>query len=182
MEQTRSDVRKVVKKRIMFNKEDDYYFITYNVLFYLYISGFTIEEKRLYDHRKLAYVLPFISNKNLLDMLIGDKAISSNGDVFKLQNVYYNARINMKTFTAILMALENKGFVHMRKSLTRSCIDIWIDSKSIPKDFIKNKLFVSEIDNITTFNKLVPRIKILTLQTLLQKIFGPQGGLFIWED
>lgn len=175
------DVRRTIKKRIMFNKEDDYYFITYNVILFLYTCNYTYEEKRLVDYRKLAYIIPFIADEHLLDMLDnGQRGFSADVDVNRLQNIYFNARLNQKTYTSIILALESKGLVSLLKNPSKSCVDIWINSVNIPKSILANDLFSSEIINVKRFSKLVKKCRILNLNTMMEKIFR-DNGVMIWE-
>lgn len=181
-EDSKLNLRRTIKKRIMFSKNDDYYFIVYNTLIFLNTNNFDTLEHKFQDYRKLAYIVPFISNNFLLEMLDNCvlKGCYSSIDINLLQNIYYNTRFNLKTFTAIILAMENKGLVHLLKDPKRSCVDIWIDKEKIPKTFLMNELFNIDANNTILFNKIIPRNRTLTLKTLLKKLFE-ENGVLIWD-
>ncbi len=174
--------KRIVKKRIMFNKEDDYYFITYNLMLFLCRNKLVSCDKRLIDYRKLAYIIPFISDRGLLNILENSMEKQDNGSqIYILQNLYYNTRLNFKIFTPIILALEGKGLIHLLKNPKKSCIDIWLNTDNIPRDFLSNEIFSMEYNNITRFNKLVPRNRTINLNTMLDKIFR-ENGVMVWES
>ncbi|UGB29953.1 hypothetical protein [Metabacillus sp. B2-18] len=172
-----------VKKRIMFNKNDDYNFLAYNVLVFLYTINCVEEKKRLQDHNKLAYIVPLISEYNLLDIIskYNTMDIFPNFDEAEiLRNVYIKSRLRTRWISSILFALERKGIVNLIKNPTRNCIDVWINQGKMPNALLEEELFGYEINNTLKFKKLYPHIKTLGLETFLQKVFG-EKGVVIWE-
>jgi len=172
-----------VKKRIMFNKEDDYYFITYNILVFLDTLGCVNENNRFIDYTKLTYIIPFISNHILLDIIVRYKdsdQLPNNEELELLKETYYRSRLKIKLLTSILFALERNEYIALKKNSSRHTIDIWLQKDKIPESFFDSKLFNIEIEHSKKLKEVSPRIRILTVGKLLERLFRDKG-VKVWQ-
>jgi len=172
-----------VKKRIMFSKEDDYYFITYNILVFLEALGCLSENSRFVDHTKLTYIIPFISNKALLEDLVrfnNSNYLLNREEIDLLRETYYSSRLKLKLVTSILFALEHNEYIELKKNETRHSIDIWIRKDKIPSSFFNPSLYKIEIEHTQKLRAIIPRIRTLTVSTLLEQFYGNKG-VKVWQ-
>lgn len=172
-----------VKKRIMFSKEDDYYFITYNILVFLDTLGCVSENRRFVDYTKLTYIIPFISNHLLLDIVVrfnNSNHLPSSDEIELLRETYYSSRLKLKSVTSILFALEHNKYIELQKNETRHSIDIWIRKDKIPESFFDSSLYKIEIEHTQKVREISPRIRTLTVSKLLEQFFGNKG-VTVWQ-
>lgn len=172
-----------VRKRLMFSKDDDYYFITYNIIIILNTIGCTDINTKLTDYTKLGYLLPFISNINLIDRFIkyrNEIRKPSNEDLEFLQHTYLKSRLKLKMITSILFALEQNDLVSLIKNSKRHSIDIWLNKGNIPSEFISSNLFEIEISNINRLKKEIPQLKRINTKTLIDRLYN-DCGVKVWE-
>jgi hypothetical protein len=172
-----------VKKRIMFSKEDDYYFITYNILVFLETLGCISENTRFVDYTKLTYIIPFISNNILLENLVrfsNSNYLLNREEIDLLRETYYSSRLKLKLVTSILFALEKNEYIMLKKNETRHSIDIWIRKDKIPGSFFDPSLFKIEIDDTKKLRAIIPRIRTLTVNTLLEQFYSNKG-VTVWQ-
>ncbi|PGV87381.1 hypothetical protein [Bacillus thuringiensis] len=172
-----------VKKRIMFNRDEDYYFITYNILIILKTYGCKNSKSKWIDYRKLSYLLPLVSNSSLLDLYIryiDDNRIPPKEDIELLRDTYFKSKLRLKLITSILFTLEANQLVSLMKNDRRHTIDIWINQENISKTFFKSELFEAEVQNINKLKNTIPRLKSLSTKTLLERLYT-NNGVSVWE-
>ncbi|MBY0091422.1 hypothetical protein H7S74_13280 [Priestia aryabhattai] len=172
-----------VKKRIMFNKDDDHYFITYNIIIFLNTIGCVNEKSRFVDYTKLSYLIPFVSNSKLIDILSIYSQLErfpSKEEISLLQDTYIKGRVRIKLLTSILLSLESRNIIKIIKNERRKSFDIWLNKDNIPHSFLTLDLFKTEINNTLFLKKSLPRIKSLTNTTLLDNLFRNKG-VRVWE-
>ncbi|MGX1457447.1 hypothetical protein ACUXG3_001769 [Bacillus thuringiensis] len=172
-----------VKKRIMFNRDEDYYFITYNILIILKTYGCKNSKSKWIDYRKLSYLLPLVSNSSLLDLYIryiDDNRIPPKEDIELLRDTYFKSKLRLKLITSILFTLEANQLVSLMKNDRRHTIDIWINQENISKMFFKSELFEAEVQNINKLKNTIPRLKSLSTKTLLERLYT-NNGVSVWE-
>ncbi|MEF3310075.1 hypothetical protein PV433_14340 [Paenibacillus sp. GYB004] len=172
-----------VKKRIMFHLEDDYYFITYHIIYFLYTLRCDSEKNRFKDYTKLSYIIPFISNENLLHILVqynNKTLLPSLEERKKLKEIYINSRMRQKLISSIIAALERKEFITLSRNDKSNTIDVWINVEKVGDTFLNNNLFQYEIDNIILFRSIYPKIRTLTCGTLLKQIYENKG-VTVWD-
>jgi len=163
----------------MFSKDDDFNFIAYNILVFLQVLGCCKESNKFQDITKLSYIGPFISDGNLLDILVRyqSDAIPNLDERNILREVYIKNRLRVKWVFSILFALERQGTVELQKNEKRNCIDIWLVSNW----YLKNDtIYQYEIQNALQLKLIEPKIKTLKIDTLLDKFFKSKG-VTVWE-
>jgi hypothetical protein len=170
---------KKIKKKIMFNKDSDYYFIAYNSI--LILDNLNCYEGKtiFYDYRKLIYILPFISSKYLLMNTINKSKLQQE-HIKLLEDTYINAKLREPILKSILFALEKKGYLNLKKNKSRNSIDVRLLPDSLPKRFLDSDLFHIEVENINQFKKYYQRLSFISLETLIEKLFK-EKGVIIWD-
>lgn len=163
-----------IKKRLMFSKDDDYYFITYNVLIFLNTIGCRRPTSKFTDYTKLVYITPFVSDASLVRLLPESKKLDE-AEIDVLQEHYLKSRIRITLFTSILIAMEHKGLVGLAKNKPRKSIDVWINPDNIPRNFDENSAFRIEETNSRLLKQYIPRITTVTPATLLERLFSSKG-------
>lgn len=158
------------KKRMMFIQNEDYNFITYNLIILLFALKCTSREKKFKDFRKIAYLIEFIN---------------SGGDINKynrneLASIYSNAQLKKQLISHILIVLKNRDFIDIDINDVSKSFDIWLNTDKIPNDFFNVELFKNEINNINTIKQYVSSLRILTVKTMVDKIFTNKN-ILTWE-
>ncbi|NMB17945.1 MAG: hypothetical protein GX984_00615 [Erysipelothrix sp.] len=170
---------KNIKKRIMFNKDSDYYFIAYNSILILDSLNCYEGKVNFYDYRKLIYILPFISSESILVRSIGNSSTSQE-DLKLLEDIYIKSKLREPILKSILFTLEKKGYLILEKNKSRNCIDVRLLPETLPKGFLNSDLFKTEFENITQFKKSYQRLSFINLETLIEKLFK-EKGVIIWD-
>ena len=171
-----------IKKRILFQKDKDACFLTYNILIILdYLKCYS-EDTAFTDYKKLAYLTDFTSSDLLTNIFAKDVSLTIK-EQHLLQDSYLNSS-----------SRQNKLFLVIQSLRQRNIISINFDAKNplknslflIQQDLIKpitdKKIFKYEYENIDKFNKAKPikGLRGLKLSTMLQKIYENKG-IKIWE-
>ncbi|MGG3792534.1 hypothetical protein [Geobacillus thermodenitrificans] len=173
-----------VKKRIMFNKDEDYYFITYNILIILHTFGCKNEKTKWIDYTKLSYLIPFVSDSSLLDLLLhclNRNRQPNQEEIEILRESYIKSRLKLRLITSILFALEKNNLITLKKNDKRHTIDVWLNQENIPSKLLNSDLFNIEKSNIKRLSQKIQRIKSLSSKTMLEKIFM-DNGVRVWES
>jgi hypothetical protein len=171
-----------IKKRIMFNKEYDYYFITYNILIFLCTIGCLDERSKFQDYTKLAYIIPFISYPHLLDIQTNytkTERYPMSDEVNLMREIYIKSRMKVKLIASILFALERNNLISLERNTIRNSIDIWVNKDKVPSSFIDSTLYKLEIEQANRFKKIFPKIKSLKTATLVESLFSDKG-VSVW--
>jgi hypothetical protein len=172
-----------VKKRIMFNKDEDYYFITYNILIILKEFDCKNSKSKWIDYTKLSYIIPLVADSSLLDLLIrylDTHRIPPKEDLEIIRETYIKSRLRLQLITSILFTLESKKLVSLLKSEKRHTIDIWINQENISGALLNSDLFKVEKNNIHKLKTAINRLKGLSSKTLLER-FYTNNEVRVWE-
>lgn len=168
-----------IKKRIMFNKDSDYYFIAYNTILILDNLNCYEGKSNFIDYRKLIYILPLISNEYLLKSSLKNGPLSEH-QINMLEDVFINAKLREPILKSILFTLEKKGLLILEKNNSRKCIDVRLVPNSITKEFLNSETFKIEYENINSFKKYYKRLNHIGIDNLIEKLFR-EKGVIIWD-
>lgn len=168
-----------IKKRIMFNKDSDYYFIAYNSILILDKLNCYEGKSNFCDYRKLIYILPFISDENRLKSVTNNKKLSDD-EIKMLEDIYINAKLREPILKSILFTLEKKGYLTLEKNNKRKSIDVRLNSNSIRKEFLNAEIFKVETQNINHFKVNFQRLSFINVDSLIERIFK-EKGVIIWD-
>ncbi|MCA0429048.1 MAG: hypothetical protein LCH32_00935 [Bacteroidetes bacterium] len=162
-----------IKKRLMFVKGDDFYFLTYNIIAALTILG-CVDEKKFKDYRKLAFLVDFVSDHHLISIVKRnrDHANLSMLDRELLTRSYSTGLLRQNQIIRLLFILESRGIVNLEKN-RNGLIDVAL--KEDKKDVFDKSLFVTEYQNMTLLKSNVSRLSSLNLETMLNRLYDNYG-------
>jgi hypothetical protein len=165
------------KKRLMFIKGEDFYFLTYNIIIILNTFGCTSEAKTFKDYRKFAFLIDFISDWSLLNILLAypsGKHVNYR-DKESLTRSYSSGLVRMNEILKLLFALEKKGILGLTKNATNGNLDVYLNKSAIPEDLFENEIFKLEQDNANMLKRSFSKISMLKLETLLNNFYYTYG-------
>ena len=165
-----------VKKSIMYASGEDFYLFCYAVFILLDSVGCK-NDKFFTDYRKLAFLIEFIRDEQLLQILDRGQLKETLNSVDKeyLFNSYSTGLSRRSELLKLLFTLEKKKYLTLEKGSTKSLIKVSLNKKDIPKSFFDKKMFSREYCNAERLRKSVRRISILTLDTMLEKLYKDNG-------
>lgn len=158
------------KKRMMFIQKEDYNFLTYNLLLILKILGATSRESKFQDYRKISYLVQFISR---------DLRFSGYSKE-ELAQIYSKSHLKKQLISHLILILKNKNFIGIDINYSRNSLDVWLIEDNIPDNFFDKNLFRNEILGIKRIKAELPRLKVLTLKNVVDKIFT-ENKVITWE-
>lgn len=170
----------LTKKRMMFIKSEDYNFLTYNI--FIVLNGLDCVEGKssLRDHRKISFLIDFISNGKLID-IIDKQSKNPNSKINEvdkelLSQSYTDSLLRIRTINQLVFTLTNEGFITITdKKLDK--LSICLNKQRIQKEFLKGEIFKIERNNINRLKTIVQRISILDISTMLSNLYYNNGIL-----
>lgn len=172
------------KKRLMFVTHDDFYFLTYNLIFILFSLECMSKEKAFLDIKKIAYLIDLISDNYLAtlirDAVKKDLPVSEHGRSL-LSKAYSKSKDRVPFINRLAYALERKGYVSIVANQEERTSDIYLNRDKLPPDFLKSELFKSEKENIKLIREAFSRIRTVSLDTFLNNLFR-KNGVATWLD
>lgn len=166
------------KKRMMFIKDEDYNFLAYNIFIVLAGIGAVKGKGKLKDHRKLSFLIDFVSNNNLIDIIVKSNKTGKINTIDReiLNHSYTNAVLRVKLVNQLVFTLSNEGILNVEeKKMDRLYISI--DKNKIDKEFFKGNLFKIERNNLNRLKKEVQRITIIDISNMLDQLYYNHGIL-----
>lgn len=174
----------VIKKKLMFVKGEDYYFMTYNIFLLLNALNCKNENKVFKDFRKLAFLIDFVADRNLIFLIekYKDRVCVNLQEKERVYRSYSEGVVRVKQILKLIMALEKRNMIHLVKddNKTKNIVNIWIEENVQVKELLGNELFILENENIKMLNKIIPGIGRLSIETLLAKLYK-NFGITSWE-
>lgn len=179
-----TEAREAVKKRMMYSKGDDFYFLTYNLLILTSELKCFSEDKVFVDHRKVAFLVGFVSNPWLTDLASrckGPNATPANIDRSELAKTYADGSARIHLMTRLLFASERKGLLTLYPGKRKHSIDFSINKTALPDGFLSNPIFEMERENVAQLRKLLPQLRNGKLSSLLERLFV-ENGVQVWHE
>lgn len=163
------------KRPLYFISGEDFYFIAYSILLSLEMFGGAA--KRIKDHRKIAYLIQFVSDSRLVDILDRTQGLRSANPVDRelLFSSYTNAELHKREVYKILFSLRHKGFVSIERTDMAEILDVSLVASALPQDFLHSEYFEKERANAVQLKQIVQRISMLTFDTLLERLYKDRG-------
>lgn len=169
-----------IKKKIMFSKGDDYYFLTYNLLLILQsLNCFNNQYFR--DYRKLSFMTNLISNPYLPEVLEVYKKSNKSLNVYDkelLTKSYFDGLLITKEIFRLLEILRDRELITL--SETNSILYISIKERKKVKNFLNNDIFQIEKHNIILLQSSIGRISFLSYDTFLERVYK-NIGINLWH-
>lgn len=166
------------KKRLMFITGEDFYFLTYNIL--LLLKALNCDGKRQFkDHRKLAYLIDFVANENLIDIVetyskYPNRKMNSFDKELLIQ-AWSNGLVREKLINRLLQALEKKGLIGINRRNNKTFLDVWYMPNETTKKFFKEGIFEIENNNAKKLTKVIKRLSNSTFEKTIEKLFTQFG-------
>lgn len=170
------------KKRLMFVNNEDFYFLVYNIVILLNELG-CIENTTFVDHRKLAFLVDFVANPALINILInqiGRNKPLNPRDKQQLIQAYSNGAERINIVTRLVYALQTKKIFNIYADSNKQFVRISLNKETIPSVFIQNDIYKLERLNVKKMLTYVSRIRTLNFRTMLVKLFE-NNGVSIWH-
>ncbi len=158
------------KKRIMFIQNEDYNFLTYNILIFLNTLGCTSKDKTFRDFKKIAYLIEFIANTSDINSYTPNE----------LKIIYSRAQLKKQLISHLLVVLKNRKFIGLNINSTHKSFDLWVLKDNLPLDFFDKQLFKKEIENINGLKQLAYSLKTVPVKDLVYNIFT-KNNVITWE-
>jgi hypothetical protein len=167
-----------IKKRMMFIKSEDYNFLTYNIFIILNGLDCIDGKSSLKDHRKISFLIDFVSNGKLIDIL--EKQLNNSSSTINevdrglLRQSFTDSLLRIRTINQLVFTLTNENFLKITdKKLEK--LSICLNKKVVQKEFLKGEIFKIERDNIKRLKSLVKRISILDVSNMLTTLYYNNG-------
>lgn len=167
-----------IKKRLMFVKGEDFYFLTYNSIILLHLLGCYCGDRKFIDYRKLAFLIDFVADYNLTKIVRqngSDKTALRAGDRELLMRTYSTGMLRLNLMIRLLFTLEKKGFVTLERNQNSSVVDVCLNNTKLVTDLLDESLFRIEIENVLHLKKRLLRLNNLSLETMLKRLFDDYG-------
>lgn len=158
----------------MFAKGDDFYFLSYNMILILHSLKCICGQRKFVDYRKLAFLIDFVSNRNLASTLEKSGYLLNPVDREQFTRAYANGLIRVNQLSRLLFTLEKKQVVILSRD-EGGIMNVCLNQEALSKTFLDKKLFKFEIDNLKTIAVNIQRLNVLTLETLLERLFDNHG-------
>lgn len=176
MEEISSKIRN--KKRLMFISGEDFYLMAYSVIIILNELGCFNGKKVFKDHRKLSYLIPFISDgkyKSIWTKL--DVRNSEASSVLSVEerklllDTYYGAIGKDLIIERLLSTMDRHGILTIETSGNRRAFDISLNRHVGVEKILQCDLYNYERGNFKFMIKKVKRLNVLTFESFVEKIF-----------
>lgn len=169
------------KRPLYFISGEDFYFVAYSILIVLEFLGGTA--KRIKDHRKLTYLIQFLSDSRLIDILsrTQNRIVPNPVDREFLFSSYTNAELHKREVFKILFSLERGGYISIQRTDVAEILDVKLTPEKLGKDFFENEHFDDERRNADALKKLVPKISMLGFDSLLSRLYTDRG-VRVWAS
>ena len=172
-----------LKKRMMFAKGDDFYFITYNVLLLLSELGCDSANRVFKDYRKLSFLVDFESDPKLTEIVAESRdagVVPSSGDRHELSLAYSRGTSRQHFVMRLVSAIETKGLLGIERGTQQEGFDVFLHKDQLPADFLNDQLYETECENIRTLRRLFPQLRMMKLKTMFQQLFE-SNGVEVWH-
>jgi len=171
------------KKRLMFLKGEDLYYLAYNSLVMLKEFECDTIETALLDYTKIAFLLEFVADNRLVDIVVaGDKSEGKHvtHNCRRLQAAYTQGLMRKHIIYRLMFALERKGLVSLQMNNNKGVVAVWMNNNKLPQGYFETELYESEVQNAKVIKKIHPRIRTMNLDTLLTRLYT-DNGVQVWR-
>lgn len=174
----------LAKKRMMFIKGEDYNFLAYNILLLIYELGCSLPSKPFKDHRKLSFLIDFISQPELASIVARGQRLGgqlSKRDTKSLASAYADGESRKHFIERVLYSLASNGKIRLTKEENLQCASVSLIKGTIPDSFFADDVFDVERENIARIRSISPQIRTCGLGAFLERFFRNQG-VQVWHS
>lgn len=159
----------------MFSKGDDFYFLSYHILLILYGLDCVCGKKTFKDYRKLAFMIDFVSNRNLSNTVRNGQVVINPIDRELFTRAYANGLLRLNQIVRLLFTLEKQGYILLEREQGKDIVNICLNKDAKSNPFFDKELFKLELSNLNILTSTIQRTTSLNLETLLNKLFDNYG-------
>ncbi|PEE73592.1 hypothetical protein COM81_27780 [Priestia megaterium] len=174
--------KKFDERRLMYNKSEDLYFITYNIILILYHLKCTNQKKQFKDYRKLVFLIPIISDDKLTTVLLDYYKGKNNPNKIlrnAINRLYYDSIENIILVRYILIILEKKGIIKLVNEANRT--NLYLNDIENYSALVNDPRFSKEIERIENIKNNINLLSRLNYMTFVENFFK-RNGVAIWEN
>lgn len=167
-----------IKKKLMFIKGEDFYFLTYNSILMLHMLGCYCGSRKFTDYRKLAFLIEFVADYNLTNIVKSNSRnhkLLNSVDRELLMRTYSNGMVRLNQLIRLFFTLEKKGLITLEKNNNKNVVDICLNDVSEISALLDDSLFELEMQNIAHLKTTIQRLNSLSLETMLKRLFDDYG-------
>jgi hypothetical protein len=158
------------ERTLMFSTKDDLYFITYNVLVVLkYLN--CVKPRSFKDINKLAFMMEFVTNKELIRTLDKNGDKQHIKDAMMLTKAYSNGLMRVNSVKRVLFTLSKMGIVEFSENNREISL---IENEKTDR-FFQGNYFEYEQENIVMLKTRIPRLSQITVDRFLNSTFSRNG-------
>ncbi|MEZ8921620.1 hypothetical protein AB4270_05420 [Vibrio cyclitrophicus] len=169
-----------VKKKLMFSSSDDPNYICFWVITTLDKLG-KKNGNYFNDSRKLLFIIMLLSDNQTFDAIIKSIDFSaSKQEKELLHESYKNGITKITRFNSLLITIEKKGLITLRKSRSLDTLDLTLNKEKIPKGFFNKKEFGIEYEKVLKLKSSVERMTALSLDTFIERVYK-NNGVKTWQ-
>ena len=160
-----------IKKRLMFSSSDDPYYMCFWILITLDRLG-KRNGSYFNDSRKLLFIILLLSDTKTFDSIIKSTEFNASKQEKEILYESYKDGVTQITrFNSLLITLEKRGLITLRKSKSLDTLDLTLNKDVIPKEFFSKKEFGNEYEKIKKLKSSVERITALSLDTFIERVY-----------
>lgn len=162
------------ERRLFFSTAEDLYFLTYNLLILLDALGAT-PKSPLRDVDTLPILITFVADSALLELLErrSGKIPRSSRDYQLLLSAESRARRKRPFVARLLFALHRRELIVLADQ--KSSTTVALSTTEQLREFLQSDLFEQERINGQRLRKLLPRGKMMSAETVHQRLFQDRG-------
>jgi hypothetical protein len=162
----------------MYRSGEDFYLYCYSIFVILDSLGCN-NQKHFRDYKKLAFLVNIINDEKTVYVICNSQDGQLNPrDQERLLDSYTDGLTCRSEILKLLFVLEKKGYVVLERGNAQE-IDVSLRKESLPSEFLTGGRFGFEYANIKKLSKKITKLSMLTLSTMLDKIYS-QNGVKTW--
>lgn len=169
-------------KRLMYISSEDFYLMTYLILVSLNkLVGKKSTSKKFKDHRKLIYLIQFLSDYRLIELLVRykDKKIVNGNDLEFLFDSFTKAELHKKEVNKVLKVLEKKGYINLESTPKVEVYNVTLNNENLPFELINNNAFNDVCDSLDILKSCINSLSLITVDTFVDKVYR-NNGVRVW--
>ncbi|MUK65672.1 hypothetical protein [Aliivibrio fischeri] len=168
------------KKQIMYIVNDDPYYTSYWIIILLKVLK-NENGKFFTDYKKIPFLISILNNDDLMHLFENTDSFSNSIENRDLLFKSYKFGISKRSsFLHLLLTLEKKSFVTLKRSNKYFTLDVSLNKEKIKDDFFDKGLFCEEYKNTLAFKNVIKRLSSLKLSTFIENTYN-KNGVKTWQ-
>ena len=163
---------------LLYSTGEDAYFVTYNILVLLRTLGYS-KDRLFSDHRKLAYLVDFVSDQALVSLVTSPSEQRLSEKSQALLSATFMRGVQRRRLVAnLLVALSKRKLVRLSSGPRVESYSVSLEERNDLYAFLRSKMFTPERNNVAKLKGW--RLGYIRYETLLDKLFP--SGVLKWAD